>query len=285
MEYIHGSTAIDLRDRVSDTEQVDFSQFGTWEQDRKFRNQMAALQVEMTSITFDRIGSIYQNPKTQEFYIGPDCESGDGPFDSSMDYYRSLAKHSLQHCVRKAPFKVHDDSSFAIPVLFERLMESYADPKSTRGPFGLAKLDFHPGNILVDENFDIVGLIDVDGIMPSPIEVQATLPLFCGFDSDFPLCDPKPENMERMECARSKTLQYQQMVQEWERTTETAQNRPVLPGALMLSNTAAILNGLTSYYMLSLRTNQGTMLAFSRLLKASVENKTECKGNLCENDD
>lgn len=123
MEYIHGSNAMDLRSLYLHTTQADFDQFGTTEQDRKFRMQMAALQMEMASITFDRIGSIYQNPKTLEFYIGPDCEFGDGPFDSSMDYYRSLSKRFLRRCIQRAASKLHNDPSFAIPVLFERLME------------------------------------------------------------------------------------------------------------------------------------------------------------------
>jgi hypothetical protein len=67
MEYIHGSVASELRQAKS----CELQMFGTPEQDRKFREQMAQIQATVASFRFPKIGSLYHDPNTDEFYIGP----------------------------------------------------------------------------------------------------------------------------------------------------------------------------------------------------------------------
>lgn len=53
---------------------------------------------------------------------------------------------------------------------------------STSGPFRLANRDFGAHNLLVNEEFDIVGVIDFEGVMAAPIEVVAQYPTLTELD-------------------------------------------------------------------------------------------------------
>ena len=121
MDYIDGTVATELR--VAKI--FDVGLFGTPDQDRKFREQMASIQVELSSFKFDQIGSLYQDERTLDFFIGPEIETGKGPWTASMDYYTDLANHALQVCVADAAPDVQTSCSFAIPILFKHLISLY----------------------------------------------------------------------------------------------------------------------------------------------------------------
>ena len=89
MDYIHGTTA----ERLRELKDCDIGLYGTPDQDRNFKKQMADIQAELSSFKFDQIGSLYQDENTSEFFIGPEVETGKG---RSMDYFNDLATHELQ---------------------------------------------------------------------------------------------------------------------------------------------------------------------------------------------
>lgn len=67
MEYIPGTVANELRYQIGTPR----GQYGTIEQDKTFRRQMAALQVKLASLKFDKIGSLYQDPQAEDFTLVP----------------------------------------------------------------------------------------------------------------------------------------------------------------------------------------------------------------------
>lgn len=71
-----------------------------------------------------------------------------------------------------------------VPLILNSLLRKYGEERN--GPFRLTNRDFGAHNILVNENYDIVGVIDFDGIMAAPIEAVAQLPLYCGAQTDPP---------------------------------------------------------------------------------------------------
>jgi hypothetical protein len=75
VEYIHGSVASELRQAKS----CGLQMIGKPEQDRKFREQMAQIQATVASFRFPKIGSLYHDPDTDEFYIGPELQTRRGP--------------------------------------------------------------------------------------------------------------------------------------------------------------------------------------------------------------
>ncbi|PNY24387.1 Uncharacterized protein TCAP_05683 [Tolypocladium capitatum] len=100
-------------------------QYGTPDQDRMFRQQMASIQVTLAPFTFDQIGSLYRDEQTSDFFIGPEVETGKGPWASSLDYYTDVADHALRTYVGSAEPDVQECCSFANPILFKYLISLY----------------------------------------------------------------------------------------------------------------------------------------------------------------
>jgi len=171
MEYIHGTTASELR-RIKSCKP---STYGTSEQDRKFREQMAKIQAEVLLCRFQKIGSLYYSKETSDFYIGPDVEMGKGPWTSSMDYYLDLADHLIKKTAARFGEETKQSPSFALPTLFNFLMSMLSEERT--GPFRLINRDFGAHNILVNDDFDIVGVVDFDGVMAAPMEVVSQYPV------------------------------------------------------------------------------------------------------------
>ena len=192
IEYIHGTTA----KQFSEANHSEPWSFGTIEQDRKLREQMAKIQAEVSSFTFPAIGSLYFSEETNDFFIGPDLATGKGPWSSSLEYYRDLTDGLLNTTTTKCNRLTRDSPSFALPVICNHLLGAYAE--ETAGPFRLTNTDFGPHNILIDDDFNIVGIIDFDGVMAVPLEAAAQYPRFShmtvyppGFVEAHPLMAPR----------------------------------------------------------------------------------------------
>lgn len=54
------------------------------------------------------------------------------------------------------------------------------------GLYGLANRDFSAHNVLVDDDPNIIGLIDFDGVIASPVELVAQMSLFTGLERPIP---------------------------------------------------------------------------------------------------
>jgi hypothetical protein len=170
MSYIHGTVAKDLQQAHECEEGV----FGTPEQDSRFWHQMAEYHVQLAGLTFDKIGSIHW--KGDRFSIGPEIETGEGPWDTAQDYYSTLLRHKIEVAESDAAPEVRESDSFSFPNKFMELMQ--ASKIQGAGPFGLANRDFGAHNVLVDNEFNIAGFIDFDGVMAAPSAIVAQLPVF-----------------------------------------------------------------------------------------------------------
>jgi hypothetical protein len=178
ISYIHGTVAKDLQLAHECEEGV----FGSPEQDSRFWRQMAEYHVQLASLTFDKIGSIHQ--KGNHFFIGPEIETGDGPWDTAQDYYSALVRHKIEVAESDAAPEVRESDSFSFPRKFMDLMQ--ASNAQDAGPFGLANRDFGAHNVLVDNEFNIVGFIDFDGVMAAPSAIVAQLPVFMDISRPIP---------------------------------------------------------------------------------------------------
>ena len=264
MDYIHGTVASELRLAKG----CAVGLHGSAEQDRIFRREMAAVQAGLTTFTFDRIGSLYQDPVTDEFFIGPDIETNKGPWRHSSAYFADVAEHALQVCVNNAAPEVLTSASFSLPVVFTHLMKlvgsDHTSGHSLAAPFCLTNRDFGPHNVLVDDDFHIVGVIDLDGIMAAPYEVAAQFPVLAGLDPEPPgHVETRPMALERI--ARTKPLirEYNNMVKEIE---ERFNPRGCKIWNIMLSNGARAVQGLNGYKSHQNHVNENWMRAYARLL-------------------
>ncbi|RYP50597.1 hypothetical protein DL768_003917 [Monosporascus sp. mg162] len=264
MDYIHGTVASEMRLAKG----CALGLYGTPEQDLSFRREMATIQAVLTTFTFDRIGSLYQDPATEEFFIGPDIETNKGPWSHSSDYFADVAEHSLQVCVNNAAPEVLTSPSFALPVIFNLLMKlssgDYISSDSPAAPFCLTNRDFGPHNLLVDEEFHIIGVIDLDGIMAAPYEVAAQFPVLAGLDPEPPgHIETKPMALERIMRTEPLIREYNDMVKEIEECVNTT-GRKIWN--IMLSNGARVVQGLSQYKAHQKHVNDNWMNAYARLL-------------------
>lgn len=276
MDYIHGTVAEELRCARGH----EWDQFGTPDQDRKFRQQMAEIQVKLASITFDKIGCLYQDEQTSDFFIGPDYEMGKGPWTCSTDYYADLAEHRLRDCTDRAKLKVQMSSSFALPVLFKHLISLYGQSTSTSGPFRLLNRDLGAHNLLVDDDFNIIGLIDLDGVMTAPIEAVAQYPAFTGMHREAPgHVETKPAAIDRIKKTEPKLEEYKNMV-EMAEGEMGGEGHPSI-ARLMFSDAASIVQGLQDYECHQDWVNDMWMKSYAMLLRKAVTSRGD---NLVDED-
>ncbi|KAF5672697.1 kinase-like domain-containing protein [Fusarium denticulatum] len=264
MDYIHGTVAMELRD----ANEYEGGLFGTPDQDRAFRKQMAEIQATLSSFKFSEIGSLYQDNETADFFIGPEIETGKGPWSSSVEYYDHLANHALQVCVQHASPDVKTASSFANPILFRHLMSLYRQQNSSEESFSLVNRDFGAHNLLVDETFQIVGVIDFDGVMAAPIEVVAQYPVLTGLNREPPGCvETRPAAIERIERTKPKLKEYKEMLAAAERKLGNNDEGATPIADLLLSDAASVFQGLVRYQGYQVFVNDQWMEAYLKLVR------------------
>ncbi|KND87685.1 hypothetical protein TOPH_07653 [Tolypocladium ophioglossoides CBS 100239] len=268
MDYINGTVATELRV----AKKCDVDLFGTPDQDRKFRQQMAGIQVTLSSFTFDQIGSLCQDEQTSDFFLGPEIETGKGPWASSMDYYTDLANHALEECVASAEPDVQESCSFAIPILFKHLMSLYGHSSFMGGPLRLVNRDFGAHNLLVNDNFDIIGMIDLDGVMAAPIEVVAQYPVLTGLDREPPgHVETKPAAIDNIRMAEPKLKEYKDLVEMAEAGMGMGNEGNTPIASLMLSEAASVFQGLQRYRGHQKWVNDKWMEAYLKLLRGHIK--------------
>jgi hypothetical protein len=130
MSYIHGTVAAELQEARGCKQGV----FGTPEQDHRFWSQMAKYHLQLAALTFDKIGALRQH--NDQFSIGPETETGEGPWDTPLDYYTVIAHHRLMVAQSDAEPEVRESESFSLPLKFPQLMQLYESPST--GPHSLA---------------------------------------------------------------------------------------------------------------------------------------------------
>ncbi|KAK3937910.1 kinase-like domain-containing protein, partial [Diplogelasinospora grovesii] len=150
----------------------------------KVASQLARYWYELSQITFDRIGRIWSEPGADDYQIislpsyGVRNRQpgfyGIGPFRTSCAYLSGIrrgmddmlrAQHQDAWPQWQRPCRALRD---AIPLLSRALQHQ-------RGPFPLSHPDLHYGNIMVDDNFNVTGIIDWTNAHTAPVEAFATL--------------------------------------------------------------------------------------------------------------
>lgn len=139
--YMLGTTARTSRDITGSAPSV----FGTAEQDKTFREQMARIQAELLSFSFAEIGSLYYSKEMFDFFNGPDLNTGKGPWSSASDYYYDLTNAMMKRAVVRYPDQVKDTPPFTLPALLNHLLNIYSEVST--GPFRLSNLDLGAHNI------------------------------------------------------------------------------------------------------------------------------------------
>ncbi|KAL3454441.1 hypothetical protein BJX65DRAFT_260508 [Aspergillus insuetus] len=147
-----------------------------------FYREMASIQVHLSSICLPKIGTIVKRADGS-FDVGPLPGLG-GPFSTATDFCKAWAAHAkfsqanaqIQRCAQGVPAvkdllqSIHD-----FPPRLSELASKIS--KYDEGPFPLYHSDLYTSNIIVDDCFRVLGIIDWEGACSVPWEVVEP-PLF-----------------------------------------------------------------------------------------------------------
>ncbi|KAF6827844.1 hypothetical protein CPLU01_08863 [Colletotrichum plurivorum] len=164
MEYIHGTTP-NQPGWLELGEDDMYPTYGTREQHYKLLDQLARIHAELASWKFRKIGDLCWAEGRAKLYIGPMPETRDeGPWGSAADFYDEFdtGPSSRSHGV-------------VTPVLLLDVLRKVGrDPE---GPFRLWNRNLGPQNCLLDLDYNIVAITDLDGICSVPLDVVARFPI------------------------------------------------------------------------------------------------------------
>ncbi|KAK3699511.1 hypothetical protein LTR37_016380 [Vermiconidia calcicola] len=271
MAYIHGTTAKEL----SSIRGCQSNVFGTPSEDERFWEQMASIQAELFACKFDRIGSLYESEA--DFTIGPELETGQGPWDTAEQYYSAFARYLLETAQERGSSEFQQSRSFQVPQVFMELIKFYGKGNPI-GPFGLTNRDLGAHNVLVDRSFKIIGMIDLDRVEAVPIEKAAQFPHYMGLDRPLPgHVRTKPEDVERERIAGPLCERYTQLVRAAVAGRETATSVKQTPnlGDYLMSDGASVVQGLAHYVIHDKELSGYWMEAYEMLVhKAQYEKES-----------
>lgn len=264
MDHMKGTRANTLRRRKG----LGPGCYGTPKQTKRFKQEMAEIQTVISSHVFDKIGSFEFVPGTdyQKVTIGRDVESGQGPWGVAEDYIAELTDHLRRRCTKIASQRFQDDpTAMRIPTTLTRLYRLHHNP-DTKYPtddyerrkkgFVLTCKGFGPDNLLVDDDFHVIGVIDLEGLMSVPYDFAAQFPRGAGLEPNPPGYVAKPKSVD--DAATQETMtdlmkemitgtpnamlkEYANMIGTHERTINSTSSSV---GTLMLSIGALLAHGL-----------------------------------------
>lgn len=103
-------------------------------------------------------------------------------FESASSYFSKLANLNIDHLIHQRNDAIKDSTDcrrkYVARHLFRKLARKhpFTSISSDQGPFKIWCDDFHPANILINSNFEIVGVIDWEFTYAAPAEFSFALP-------------------------------------------------------------------------------------------------------------
>ncbi|KAF2466622.1 uncharacterized protein BDR25DRAFT_327975 [Lindgomyces ingoldianus] len=146
-----------------------------------FFRAMAEIQVELATIRLPKIGTIIRRDDGS-YDVGPIPILG-GPFDSSADFFRAwgtLTKFPMSETdikQRTGGGKLSDKINTTISMFPSQIKSKASQLAIYDGPFPIHHPDLYHSNVIVDNDYRILGIIDWEGACTVPWEL-IELPLF-----------------------------------------------------------------------------------------------------------
>ncbi|EGC48944.1 conserved hypothetical protein [Histoplasma capsulatum var. duboisii H88] len=143
--------------------------------------RLADIHIEMSTIQLPKIGTIAGINDDGSYRQGPIPGLG-GPFETAAEFFRAWsAKVEFglsQDQLKEAAGSFADELS-ASASSFKQLVNDLAGGLSIRndGPFPLCHGDFGHNNIIFDDKYRLLGVIDWEGAFAGPWEISGEFPL------------------------------------------------------------------------------------------------------------
>ena len=211
-----------------------------------FWKQVAAMVLELASHKFDRIGGLVEDG-FGAFSIGKDMETNQGPFRTAGEFYSAVSRHRFQGYADnnfEDNLEAEQVPGLPLPFMFNSFMQMFTDCGNDTGPFSLTNTDCGSHNILLDADYNIVGLIDCDNIIAAPIHQVAQVPRLGNVRMLPPgLQTRKPLLIETF---KERKFEYTQYVELF-KTTEADVGAGTRISDAMESDGASLVAGLEDY--------------------------------------
>jgi hypothetical protein len=142
-----------------------------------FLDQLADYLIELGSLSFSSIVCLRYDRSARSTKIVP-LPGKVSVYDSSLEFVYDIRGRQNQLLLTDETFPTtRGDRELASKVLTRAALHAI-QTKSSAGPFPLSHPDLHYNNILVDEHYNITGIIDWSGVTTVPQEVFASVPGF-----------------------------------------------------------------------------------------------------------
>ncbi|KAG8406703.1 hypothetical protein J3458_021039 [Metarhizium acridum] len=219
MEFIPGNTAMDAA--------------GGYEKHRgqiplayrlNFYRSVAKCHLQMTALRFSKIGTIFRT-QNGEYDIGPFPDIG-GPFNTATQFFKAWAENAkfpreqdeILRLMGRGPAQQVLQAINEFPSQIKEMASQLS--QHNNGPFPLYHGDFLHSNMIVNESFEVMALIDWEGACTLPQELIGfpgfldTMPVQFGSSESYD-ADGMPIDKEERQ-RRTYQQAYVQMVREIE---------------------------------------------------------------------
>ncbi|KAJ6092777.1 hypothetical protein N7486_008066 [Penicillium sp. IBT 16267x] len=148
---------------------------------RSVLTKMAEIQIELSRVQLPKIGTILRKNEDDSFEQGPIPGIG-GPFETATEFFQAWAakvEFGLSEAeLREAAGSLADELSFSASS-FISLVKAFAGSLSVqdRGPFPLCHGDFGHNNMVFDDKYNLLGVIDWEAAYAGPWELFGEFPL------------------------------------------------------------------------------------------------------------
>lgn len=141
----------------------------------KVAKQLATVFAELQTLTFSRIGRLWCGETADQpvEIIPMEWHHSPGPLETSLEYFYNQRQGQNREIVALHPNNA--DYLTACWVLKTALAHTIVEDR-VRGPFPLCHLDFHYGNLLFDDEYNLTGVIDWTGAQVAPVEQLSVCP-------------------------------------------------------------------------------------------------------------
>ena len=186
MDYVHGTTAFHLSTKFGNPLSIPARYLN------HYYTQLAKITRELASLKFALIGSLTGDPDSatmDEVKIGPIAETGGGPYEIAQDFYTNYPA-AIASALYSDPQALNSGGCETIrrlPGLFRTCVEETDSQEMT---YSLANLEMGTHNVLVNNSFDILAVIDWDTVIAAPSAVRHQFPWCIGGDPGVPGIGP-----------------------------------------------------------------------------------------------
>jgi aminoglycoside phosphotransferase (APT) family kinase protein len=146
----------------------------------KVAKQLANVFAELKRLTFSRIGRLWRGENADQpvEIISKPWHSSPGPLETSFEYFYNQRQSENRETMAMHP----DDPDWRTACwVLKTALTHIIIADRVRGPSLLCHLDLHFGNMLLDNEYNLTGIIDWSSAQAAPLEQLSVCPEFITF--------------------------------------------------------------------------------------------------------